>query len=216
MDINEYFDLLLEYSLNNENYLKWRETHGKAFGDVFLSAFKESAEAQIHLTAALIKISNRDFDGGLPRLLMLKEFCFDDFDCFVLTYFIGLCYEFLENEEQMSKYYDKMLTYDFDFRFITAFHPYYRTAKFAQRKSENEKALYYYNKALELYLDKYTNINGDTVEISLYKEVDCFKCNEEDDGIQEIYSGFMKLDDTSLKLITTYCCSDELRILQHE
>ncbi len=158
MDINEFYNLLTEYALDNENYIKWRETHGKAFGDVFLSAFEESPEAQIHLTAALIRISNRDFDGGLSKLLMLERFCCNDFDCFALSYFTGLCYEFLENEEEMNKYYDKMLEYDFDFKFIIGFHPYYRTAKFAQRKSENAKALEYYNKAYELYSGDETDI----------------------------------------------------------
>lgn len=151
MDINEFYYLLQEYTLDNENYKKWREIHGKAFGKVFLSAFDESTEAQIHLTAALIKISKRDFYGGLSTLLMLEELCFNDFDNFALSYFTGLCYEFLENEEGMNKYYDKMLEYDYDFKFIIGFHPYYRTAKFSQRKSENTKALHYYNKALALY-----------------------------------------------------------------
>jgi len=66
------------------------------------------------------------------------------------------------------------------------------------------------------YIDKYTNINGETVEISLYKEVDCFKCYEEENGIQEVYSGFLKLDDNSLKSITTPCETEELKILRHE
>ena len=66
------------------------------------------------------------------------------------------------------------------------------------------------------YIDKYTNINGDIVEISLYKEVDCFLCYEEDDGIQEVYSGFLKLDDNALKSITTPCEIDDLFILRHE
>lgn len=157
MDINEFYDLLTEYALDNENYIKWRETHGKVFGELFLSAFKESVEAQIHLTAALIKISNRDFNGGLSKLLMLEQVCFDDFDCFALSYFTGLCYEFLENEQLMNEYYDKMLKYGFDMQFIIAFHPYYRTAKFAQRKSENAKALEYYKKAYELYSDDETD-----------------------------------------------------------
>ena len=61
----------------------------------------------------------------------------------------------------MNKYYDKMLEYDFDFKFIIGFHPYYRTAKFSQRKSDNTKALNYYNKALELY----TENEKDTVSL---------------------------------------------------
>jgi tetratricopeptide (TPR) repeat protein len=155
--MNEYYDLLMEYTLDSENYKKWREIHGNAFGNVFHSAFDESLEAQIHLTAALIRISSRNFNGGLSILLMLEQFCFNDFDNFALSYFTGLCYEFLENEEEMNKYYDKMLEYYFDFEFIIGFHPYYRTAKFAQRKSENIKALNYYNKAFELYCDDETD-----------------------------------------------------------
>ena len=65
-------------------------------------------------------------------------------------------------------------------------------------------------------IDKYTNINGDNVEISLYKEVDCFKCYDEGVEITEIYSGFLKLDDNSLKSITTPCETDGLFILRHE
>ena len=161
MDINEFVYLLQEYTLDEENYKKWREIHGNAFGNIFLSAFEDLPEAQIRLTAALIKISNRDFNGGLSILLMLEKICFKDFDCFALSYFIGLCYELLETEEQMNKYYEKMMGYNEIVSFKIAFHPYYRTAKFAQRKSENEKALSYYNKALELYSENET----DTVKL---------------------------------------------------
>ncbi len=69
---------------------------------------------------------------------------------------------------------------------------------------------------IESYIDKYTNINGDIVEISLYKEVDCFKCYDEGEEITEIYSGFLNLDDDALKSITTPCEADELFILRHE
>lgn len=157
MDINEFYGLLQEYALNNENYKGWREIHGKAFGKVFLSAFDDSPEAQIHLTVALIKISNRDYKGGLAALLMIEELCFNDFDDFALSYFIGFCYELLEDELQMTKYYEKVSEYDGDYSFKIAFHPYYRTAKFAQRKAENEKALNYYNKALGFYCESETD-----------------------------------------------------------
>lgn len=160
MDINEFAELMREYALDNENYKQWREIHGKAFGDVFLAAFEESAEAQIHLTAALIKISKRDFNGGLSTLLMLESICLSDFDCAVLSYFIGLCYELLENEPQMNKYYEQMQKYDIKFTFMVAFHPYYRTAKIAQRKAENAKALSYYNKALELFSENEADTAG--------------------------------------------------------
>ncbi len=69
---------------------------------------------------------------------------------------------------------------------------------------------------IESYLNKYTNIDGDTVEISLYKVVDCFKCYEEENGIQEVYSGFLKLEDSALKSISSPCEAEELRILRHK
>ncbi len=69
---------------------------------------------------------------------------------------------------------------------------------------------------IELYLDEYTNINGDTVKKSLYKVVDCFKCYEEENYIQEVYSGFLKLDDNALKVISTPCDTEEWQILRHK
>ncbi len=71
-------------------------------------------------------------------------------------------------------------------------------------------------KYIESYIDKYTNINGDNVDIYLYKEVDCFKCYDEGEEITEIYSGFLKLDDNALKSITTPCEVEEIDILRHE
>lgn len=72
------------------------------------------------------------------------------------------------------------------------------------------------DKYVESYIDKYTNINGDIVEISLYKEVDCFKCYNDDSDIEEIYSGFLKLGDDALKSITTPCEIEEMKILRHK
>ncbi|MBR2953310.1 MAG: DUF4288 domain-containing protein [Clostridia bacterium] len=71
------------------------------------------------------------------------------------------------------------------------------------------------DKYIESYIDKYTNINGDAVEISLKKVVDCFKCYNDSD-VEEIYSGFLSLDDNALKSITTPCETEELMILRHE
>ena len=72
------------------------------------------------------------------------------------------------------------------------------------------------DKYVQTYIDKYTNIDGDVVEISLYKLVDCFLCYEEENNIQEIYSGFLKSDNSVVETITTPCEADELRILRHE
>ena len=65
------------------------------------------------------------------------------------------------------------------------------------------------------YIDKYTNINGDTVEISLHKEVDCFLAYDEKDEIQEVYSGFYNLDGNALNVISAPCEKEEIHILRH-
>lgn len=65
------------------------------------------------------------------------------------------------------------------------------------------------------YINKYTNINGDTVEISLHKEVDCFLAYDEKYEIQEVYSGIYNLDSNALNAMSTPCDKDEMYILKH-
>ena len=154
-----FFDSVSDYVYNSDNYLGWRKVHGDAFGDVFTLAFEDFKEAQLHLTTALIKISKRDYKGGLSLLKQLEDHSPYEFDNFALTYFTGLCYEFLEDEEQMNNYYEKLLEYDIDYTYTLVFHPYYRTGKFAQRKAENDKALHYYSKALEFYSEDETRVD---------------------------------------------------------
>ncbi len=171
MDINNFYDLMKEYALDNENYKKWRKMHGEAFGDVFLSAFDGNDEAQIRLTAALIRTTGRDFEGALSALIPLQYFCNNNFDEAVLCYFLGLHYEFLQNEEKMLECYEKMQEYEQDFLFNIAFHPYYRTAKFAQRDSECKKAIKYYQKATAFYDDKEKNEEILKILGQLYYEI---------------------------------------------
>lgn len=140
---NEIFD--------NANYQSWREIHTRAFGDIFASAFSDNPEAQVHLTAALIHISNRRFEEAMPKLDLLENICVSEFDEAAVHYFKGLNHEFMGNEENMTAYYEKLLASEIPLRVPFSFHPYYRTAKFAQRDSECRKAVYYYRKALSFY-----------------------------------------------------------------
>lgn len=135
----------------NANYQGWREIHTKAFGDIFASAFEGNPEAQVHLTAALIHISNRRFDAAMPKLDFLEAIAERSFDETAVNYFKGLNHEFMGDEENMTAYYEKVLASDVTLRVPFAFHPYYRTAKFAQRASECSKAVHYYRKALAFY-----------------------------------------------------------------
>lgn len=140
---NEIFD--------NANYQSWREIHTRTFGEIFASAFSDHPEAQVHLTAALIHISNRRFEEAMPKLDLLESICASEFDEAAVHYFKGLNHEFMGNEESMTAYYEKLLASEIPLRVPFSFHPYYRTAKFAQRDSECRRAVYYYRKALAFY-----------------------------------------------------------------
>lgn len=147
----KYDDLLLKYALNSKNYKQWRKEHTKMFGELFSRAFEENDEAQIHLTAALINISQRRFADAFPKLNILESICEYDYDKAVVYYFLGLNYELVNDYERMNEYYEKLGAIAVPLKFPIAFHPYYRTAKFAQRDSECSKAVYYYLKALAIY-----------------------------------------------------------------
>ena len=73
MDINEFAHKLTEFGITNENYKKWREIHGKLFGDFFLGAFEESYEAQIHFTAAVTNISENECKKALGKLKIAES-----------------------------------------------------------------------------------------------------------------------------------------------
>ena len=184
--MEHYDELLTEYALNDQNYKGWRNEHTKIFGDLFSSAFEDQAEAQIHLTAALINISKRDFVGAMPKLNILESIAVSDFDRTVVNYFIGLNYELLENEEKMNEYYQKVRASDISLSFPLPFHPYYRTAKFAQRASECAKSIFYYQEALSFYdgmiPDKKSNASVSqiiydiaTVHLYMHKYDECEK-----------------------------------------
>ena len=158
--MEDYYEYLLGYALNDKNYKAWRKEHTKIFGEIFSCAFTENKEAQIHLTAALINISQRNFEVAMPKLNILESMCINDYDRAVMDYFIGLNHELLGNESKMNEYYESLGRSNFLFDFPLQFHPYYRTAKFAQRDSECSKAIFYYQKAL-LFYDGVTDLNAE-------------------------------------------------------
>lgn len=149
--MDQYNEFLEQYALNNENYLKWRDIHKQQFGELFDSAFSENKEAQGHLTAALIMISQRQFAKAQPILDLLESLGISDPDAAAVYYFKGLNYECLENEAQMNEYYEELRALSVPFTVVCQLHPYYRTAKFAQRASECTKAIHYYQKSLQFF-----------------------------------------------------------------
>lgn len=68
-------------------------------------------------------------------------------------------------------------------------------------------------KYAEAYCRQYENINGDRVTVSFYKAVDCFLCEDAENDVREIYSGFMKAEDN---FCSDPCEASELRILRQK
>ncbi|MBQ7005107.1 MAG: hypothetical protein IJN68_01600 [Clostridia bacterium] len=163
---NGTYDFLKDFADNNENYKKWQAMHTKAFGTLYSSAFEENEEAKIHLTAALNNMSERKFLVAMPKLRILESITDNDNDEYTVNYFYGLNFEFMGNEAGMQKHYEKLSDHEPQVAFNLAFHPYYRTAKIAQRDSECKKAVYYYRKALEIY-DSFIPDNTAKKNISL-------------------------------------------------
>lgn len=153
MNEKDFYDELKKQALDSDNYKKWREEHTKVFGTLFSDAFSESEEAQICFTAALISISQRQFDKAMPKLDMLEGMITSESDEAAIYYFKGLNYEMLGKCELMEEYYEKLKDLSSIPKFLLSLHPYYRTAKFAQRDSECSKSMHYYRKALDLYRD---------------------------------------------------------------
>ena len=150
--MNDNFEELLnQFAQNNKNYKEWRKIHKKAFGKVFSDTFKGNDAAQIHLTAALIQVSKRAFSEAAPKLEELLSICTNPADTAAIHYFVGLNLEMMERTDEMAEHYEELLTSPVRFELPIPFHPYYRTAKTAQRYSECSKAIHYYTKALDFY-----------------------------------------------------------------
>ncbi|MBO7304983.1 MAG: hypothetical protein J6V09_07160 [Clostridia bacterium] len=167
--MDENYESALEQVLRNKNYLNWRKEHTNMFGKIFSLAFEDSAESAIMLTAALINIANRKFDQAIPTLNDLESIAITPYDSAAVTYFTGLNYECMGNEEKMIEYYDKLHALDSHFSYPLPFYPYYRTAKIAQKSSECSKAIHYFNKALSFYGE----ISPNKKDIAIASQIMC-------------------------------------------
>ena len=161
---------ITEFTKNNQNYKEWRKIHTKAFGRLFAYAFQGNETAQIHLTATLISVSNRQFAFALPKLEQLLDMAATPADIAVMHYFVGLCHEMMEHTDEMTEHYEALLASSEIFEYPIAFHPYFRTAKFSQKHSECSKAIYFYTRALDFYSHReLTRDEQETVSRLLYE-----------------------------------------------
>lgn len=134
-----------------EQLAGWRRIHTEAFGKTFALAFSELPEAAIALTAALIRVSRREYAEALPEIEALIPLAVSDRDVASVHYFAGLTHEMSGDAEGAEEHYGAVWSSDTHLSFTPAFHPYYRFAKTAQRAGLCKKAERLYLRALSYY-----------------------------------------------------------------
>ena len=135
----------------SENFAGWRKVHTDTFGAIFARAFEGIPQAAIQLTAALTRLSRRDFSGALALLEELMPLAENEFDSTAVNYFAGLACELSGDIPTMSEYYDAVFASNTHVSFTPAFHPYYKIAKNAHREGRCTLAVSLYTKALSYY-----------------------------------------------------------------
>ena len=151
MEEFEKSELLKQLALTSQYYIEWRKIHKRAFGDIFENAFSNNDEAQIHLTAALINVSQRAFAKAIPVFDMLQSISDNEYDRAAMCYFNGLTYEFIGDTEKMEGFYEALYVSSERFELNYMFHPYFRTAKLAQKSCRCNDAIKYFQKAIYYY-----------------------------------------------------------------
>jgi tetratricopeptide (TPR) repeat protein len=130
-------------SFKSAKFQKNWQVHMNAFGAILEPAFKESFQAKIHLTAALNEISNGKAKQALEKLTKLEEFCECNADNAARAFFMGLCAKTLGDTELMLKHYEQAEAFGH-----RLYLPYLDIAKTKHNNAEFEKALKYYDKAI--------------------------------------------------------------------
>lgn len=157
-------DFDIEAIKNNPNYMISKIAHQNTFREVFSKAFSESEEGQVILTLALTKISSRDFKGGIELLEQLDSFCVTGQDEASLSYFKGLAYDFLNEEEKMEENYDAFLEQNTVLEPIYIFLPYVRRAKLLHKACMNMKSYEYFCK-VQRYFEKQGRENENNISL---------------------------------------------------
>ena len=134
------------------NYESWKATHTATFGRLFSEAYSGNESQKLMLTAALIKITQRDFRGAVEKLTELWHTTDTEYEMSVLNYYRGLIAELCENGDEMEEYYSAIGECEYISDVPFPFLPYYRTGKLAARECECTSAIEYFRRSLS-YLE---------------------------------------------------------------
>ena len=139
------------------------EVHRQAFGPILEPAFAENPQVRILLINALNHISRRDIKRGMELLKELHPHCVYNDDRAAWAFFVGLCFEMGGGQKQMLDWYEKAGA--FGHRFYL---PYLKLAKAAHGAAQFEKALGYYEIAIDCLLELSENNRDDIILGSAY------------------------------------------------
>jgi len=139
------------------NYESWKATHTATFGRLFSEAYSGNESQKLMLTAALIKITQRDFRGAVEKLTELWHTTDTEYEKNVLNYYRGLIAELCEDGEGMEEYYSEIGECDYISDVSFPFLPYYRTGKLAARECECTSAIEYFRRSLSYLEGKVPN-----------------------------------------------------------
>ena len=156
-------DKIAKQTFASNDFQKSWSVHLQAFGPILEPAFVNNYQARIHLTAALNKISRRDVKGGLLKLSSLKKFCEADADYAAYLFFLGLCFEFSGDKDNMISCYLKSGEYGHKF-----YLPYLKVAKGAHADAVFEVAEQNYKAAISCYDGTETDAQSKTILASAY------------------------------------------------
>lgn len=141
-----FAEKLAERSFRSDRIQNDWQVHMRAFGPILEPAFTDSYQAKVHLTAALSMVSNHRFKPALNKLKALEPYCVTDADHAAWEFCMGLCCEMQGDADGMMQHYTKAGEYGHRFYLVDM-----KIAKAAHNGGDYDRAMAYYERALELF-----------------------------------------------------------------
>ncbi|MBQ3504902.1 MAG: tetratricopeptide repeat protein [Oscillospiraceae bacterium] len=108
-------DKLAKKTFESAKFQQSWNVHMHTFGPILEPAFSENYQAKVHLTAALNLISSRQIAQAFQKLKQMDKFCETDADKTAFLFFMGVCFEFMGDREQMIDFYCAANEYEHNF-----------------------------------------------------------------------------------------------------
>lgn len=139
-------DKLARKAFEKADFQKSWAVHMAMFRPILEPAFDGNYQAKIHLCAALNRIGQRDLQGGLDKLQLIKNKLENSADRAAWMFFMGLCFDMAGQTEKMLMCY--FAAEQEGHRFYM---PHIKVAKLYQQGCVYDRAEEYYRKAIACF-----------------------------------------------------------------